>query len=336
MVWIKDYNGATERCSIVAGSRTGYRARCLPKNPRNMNTISWCCDQVAIATDDNRCGLDACQGSQYCKDMVANYCRGDPNTRMELPICQKVANFTFTDQEKANFCSDPANIRKDVCQQFCDTQFENSSSANRSNQNNSFFGICYGSAVKYCKQHPTADECKCINVPNTQEYKDLLATLPAGAGSALGSCECYTNECNSGTSFSNRYRHKNFTTGSNQSLLGCPSCIQPIYIQNSNNLTINKLKEACHLSNSLATSEEVDSTIRDQQSINDELLAETDARIADLRRELAENSLQRDSPVAAKSTNIIFIFVIIFLVVLLIVTLMLFINSGSNSNNSNA
>jgi hypothetical protein len=175
------------------GCNSGSIGWCTMKTPKEANKYACCTNGK---TSVLQCGQNWCKEDRSnCDTFMSTYCSA--GTRL-IDDANCYSKFQISKITEINqMCSEPANIMKPSCRDFCNNQIAT---------DGGFTGTCQASAGSYCAAAANASkpECTCINYSKSPEYKAFISKLPNGEA-GIPNPQCWANVCTTGnplTSFS--------------------------------------------------------------------------------------------------------------------------------------
>ena len=210
------------------GNRDGSAPICMVDHPFDEKKYE-CCTKPAGETTFHDCGPDWCPSTNQCKSYLKDeYCRGDNllNDPVCLPYWGDNASYLNT------ICSDQSKFRSANCQTFCTSQVYSTGS---------YASSCLSSAEKYCSdpKNKDAEECKCINYKNTNDYAKYIKAFPEIAQQA--SYQCWSKPCSESSQWSD------IMTSNDKK---CPStlqiCAQDINIDSIEAKSVGDIQSTCN------------------------------------------------------------------------------------------
>ena len=213
--------------SAFSGNRcsSGSIGICKMKTPLEQNKYACCTNGK---TSVLQCGQNWCkEDTQNCDTYMGAYCSS--GTRL-IDDANCYAKFQISKITEINqMCSEPANITKPNCRDFCNNQIAT---------DGGFTGTCQASAGSYCGTAANASkpECACINYPKSPEYKAFISKLPKGEA-GIPNPQCWADVCTSGNSLT--------------SFSKCPTnmalCIQGLTATDITSQNLGKVGSDCNI-----------------------------------------------------------------------------------------
>lgn len=208
---------------------TGAIGVCTMKTPKEQNKYACCTNGK---TSSLQCGNHWCkEDTSNCDTFMGAYCSAGTRLIDDANCYSKYQISKIT--EINQMCSQPENLMKPLCKDFCNNQVDN---------DGAYSGTCKATASRYCgiDANKTKPECACITYKDDPTYKELMTKY--GDSLKTTNHQCWVPACVGNDIWSNTMTSYTGT---------CPGtiqiCAQSLNVSSLTAQNIGKIGSECKL-----------------------------------------------------------------------------------------